>query len=551
MPRITSSILACDHSLNPPPFTSPKTLNTNLISSAIAVNNSPIALEKKPNHMFKKALPFFILALALSSCKKDKEEDFFVNENPASFAEVGSIDIGDIGAAEISAFDPQTNRLFVVNNGTVNKIDVVDLKNPASMTVISSISMAPYGGTVNSVSVHGGKLAAAIESLDKQANGKVVVFKTSDYSEIKSINVGALPDMVTFSPDGKFIITANEGEPSADYLKDPEGTVSIISVNDNYAVTTVNFSSLSGQEAALKAKGFRIFGPNSNFVKDIEPEYVTVSADSKTAWVTLQENNGIAKVNLATKTITNIFPLGFKDYNVDGNSIDPSDRDNAMTLAKWNVKGVYMPDAIAVTEKLGIPYLFTANEGDAREYTNFVEVKRVKDVSLDPTAFPTGSVLKGDTQLGRLNITSTLGDTDNDGDFDALYSLGSRSFSVWNGNDGTQLFDSKNELDVKVIAAGYYDDTRSDDKSVEPEGITIGTVGSKQIAFVAMERVDAVAVYDISNPAAPVFLQILKTGDAPEGVMFVPAKDSPTKKSLLIVSSENDGVVKVYSPATF
>ncbi|SEB08684.1 choice-of-anchor I family protein [Pedobacter hartonius] len=503
----------------------------------------------------KNTLLLLLLLLTFAGCKKDKQDsaaegEFFVNEDAATFSQISSLDIGDTGAAEITAFDPATNRLFVVNNGTVNKIDVIDFKDPANMKVIGSISMAPYGGAVNSVAVSDGKLAAAIESLDKQANGKVAVFKTSDYSEIKVISVGALPDMITFSPDGKYILTANEGEPNDAYTVDPAGTVSIISVNDNYAVSTLDFSSLAGQQAALTAKGFRIFGVGKDFVKDIEPEYITVSADSKTAWITLQENNAIAKLDLSSKTITNIFPLGFKDYNADGNEIDLSDQDSKTALAKWNVKGIYMPDGIAVIESGGTPYLFTANEGDSREYTGLTEVKRAKSVKLDPTLFPTAALLQQDAQLGRLNITTTLGDTDGDGDFDALYSLGARSFSVWNGNDGSQLFDSKNELDVKTIAAGVYDDTRSDDKSVEPEGITIGKIGNKNVAFVGMERADAVAVYDVTVPTKPVFLQLLKCGDAPEGVLIIPAKDSPTKKSLLVVSSENDGVITVYTPKT-
>ncbi|TWR30281.1 alkaline phosphatase [Mucilaginibacter pallidiroseus] len=504
----------------------------------------------------KRFLLALFVSLSLYSCKKDNmtqptEPEFFVNEDPATFAETGSLDIGDAGAAEISAFDPATNRLFVVNNSaSLNKIDVIDFKDPANMKDIGSISVAPYGGYVNSLAVSEGKLAAAIESTNKQANGKVAVFKTDDYSEVKVITVGALPDMITYSPDGKFILTANEGEPSDDYKNDPPGSISIISVADNYAVTTVDFSAFAGQKAALMAKGFRIFGVGNDSVKDIEPEYITVSSDSKTAWVTLQENNGIAKIDLTTKAITNIFPLGFKDYNVDGNEIDPSDRDNQMALAKWPVKGIFMPDAIAVLEKSGIPYLFTANEGDSREYSAFVEVKRVKDVKLDATAFPNGTALKTDAQLGRLNITTTLGDTDGDGDFDALYSLGARSFSVWNGTNGNLVFDSKSELDVKNIAAATYDDTRSDDKSVEPEGIAIGKIGNKDVAFVGLERADAVAVYDVTDPNKPVYLQLLKCGDAPEGVLIIPAKNSPTKKSLLVISSENDGVIKVYTPKT-
>ena len=502
-------------------------------------------------------LSALFLSTALASCKKDNgNAESFVNEDPATFTEIGSLDIGEKGAAEISAFDPSTNRLFVVKNeneglpNAINQIEVIDFKDPAKMVSIGVISMKPYGGAVNSLAVHDGKLAAAIQASDKQANGKVVVFKTSDYSEVKAITVGALPDMVTYSPDGKYILTANEGEPSADYLNDPEGTVSIITVADNYNVVTLNFSAFSGQAADLKAKGFRIFGPGNNFLKDIEPEYITVSADSKTAWVTLQENNGIAKIDIASKSITQIFPLGFKDYMLAGNEIDVSDKDGAKTLAKWNVKGIYMPDGIAVMESNNVPYLFTANEGDAREYAAFEEAKRIKTLNLDPTAFPNASALKQDAVMGRLNVTNTMGDNDGDGDFDALYAFGSRSFSVWNGTTGIQIYDSKNELDVKAIAAAVYDDERSDDKSVEPEGIIIGRIGNKNVAFVGLERVDAVAVYDVTKPTAPVFLQLLKCGDAPEGVLIIPAKNSPTKKSLLVVSSEEDGVVKVYTPAS-
>ncbi len=501
-----------------------------------------------------------LLAIGFVGCKKDKaepgkqEEEFFVNEDPSTFKEVGSIDIGDAGAAEISAFDPASKKLFVVNNdeknGDINRIDVIDLSNPASMKVIHSISMQPYGGAVNSVAVYDGKVAAAIESTDKQANGKVAVFNASDYSEVKVINVGALPDMVTYSPDGNFIVTANEGEPSQDYTNDPNGSISIIAVDQNYTVSTVDFSAFAGQQAALEAKGFRVFGPSKSFAKDIEPEYVTISSDSKTAWVTLQENNGIAKVNLTNKTITDIFPLGFKDYNANGNEIDPSDKDDKIAFSKWNVKGIYMPDAIAVYEQGGAPFLFTANEGDAREYDAFEEAARVKSLTLDPAAFPNAADLQKEAQLGRLNITTTLGDANKDGKYEALYSFGARSFSVWNGNSGAQIYDSGNELDVKVNQAGSYDDGRSDDKSVEPEGMAISKIGKIPVAFVGMERVDAVAIYNISNPAKPVFLELVKTGDAPEGVMVIPAKSSPTKKSLLVVSSEGDGLVKVYTPDT-
>ncbi|SIO52414.1 choice-of-anchor I family protein [Chitinophaga niabensis] len=499
----------------------------------------------------KNLLPLLVI-VSLFACNRDKDEPFFVDEDPATFSIVSTIDIGvkptKPGAAEISAYDPITKRLFTVSNiEGDNKIVVIDFKDPANLSVIRSIDVKAYGA-VNSVSVFNGKLAAAIEAVNKQDNGKVVVFNTSDYSVVKEIAVGALPDMVTYSPDGAYILTANEGEPSADYTNDPAGTVSVISVNDNYSVVNLDFSSFAAQQAALVQKGLRVGGLNTTFAKDMEPEYVTVSADSKTAWVTLQENNAIAKINISTKTITDIFPLGFKDYNTDANAMDLSDRDGGFAPRKYKVRGLYMPDAIAVLNSGGIPHLFTANEGDAREYTAYTDVKRLSSQNLDPAVFPDAVALKTEAQLGRLNIPYRDCDINGDGLLDVIYSYGARSFSVWNGNTGAQIYDSKNELDTKANAANIYDDGRSDDKSIEPEGITIGVVGKKTVAFVGLERVDAVAIYDVSNPAAPVFLQMVKCGDAPEGVLLIPAKDSPIKKSLLVVSSEDDGLIKVYKP---
>ncbi|WP_276503177.1 choice-of-anchor I family protein [Terrimonas pollutisoli] len=477
-----------------------------------------------------------------------------VKENIGSFSLAGSIDIGDLGAAEISAFDPETNKLFVVNNSAGNnRIDVIDFADPTQPQFLRSISVAPYGGLVNSVAVKDGLLAAAIEAIPKTNAGKLVVFNTADESEEKVITVGALPDMVTFSPDGKYILTANEGEPNTDYSIDPLGTVSIIDLKNSYAAITLDFSSFAGMEEELKSKGLRKFGPGASFAQDMEPEYITIAADSRTAWVTLQENNAIAKIDLRGKGITNIFPLGFKNYNLPENAIDPSDRPlGAVSFNPWPVYGIYMPDAIAVLEdNKGIPYLFTANEGDAREYSTFAEETRVSSSSvvLNPVLFPNAASLKLPENLGRLNITSTLGKNFTTNNYDALYSFGARSFSVWNGNTGDILFDSKNELDKKAGLAGFYDDDRSDSKGTEPEGIAIGEVNKTQLAFVGMERADAVAIYDVSNPLQPQFLQILETGDAPEGVLFISAKDSPNKRSILVVSSENDGKVKVYMPA--
>ena len=483
--------------------------------------------------------------ILLNSCIKDHNPPAPV-ENASSFKEVASIDLGGLAASEISAYDPASKRLFTVNNESSALVEVLDLSAFPTITKLKPIDISALGGVANSVAVSDGKVAIALEAINKQANGSVIVVNAGTLQTIKQITVGALPDMVTFSPDGKYIVTANEGEPNAAYTVDPEGSISIINVMDNYSVKNLSFGSFAASYSQLALGGFRIFGPKASFAQDIEPEYVAVSSDSKKAFVTLQENNGIAEVDLESGEITKINPLGTKDFSLAANAMDPSDKDNKITLGTWPVKSFYLPDAISCFSTGGAQYLITANEGDAREYTAFDEQARVSTLKLDSKAFPTASALQLPANIGRLRVTNTLGDTDNDGDFDVLYGFGGRGFSIHNASSGQLVYESGKTLEQEVINANIYDDDRSDDKGVEPEGVTIGWMNNKPVAFLALERVDAIAVYDVSDPAKPVFRQIIKTGDAPEGILFVLADKSPNGKSLLISSNEGDGTVKFY-----
>lgn len=468
-------------------------------------------------------------------------------QQPINFSLLSSIDIGEEAAAEISAYDPLTMKLYVVDNSGTSQIVVVDLSNPSIPNPVGNIDVSGIGGGVNSVAVNNGLLAAAIEAFNKTDNGTVAVFNTLDHSLVTSVTVGALPDMVTFSPDGKYILSANEGEPNSDYSVDPEGTVSIIDIDNEFAETRLTFDAFEPQKEILMKKGLRIFGPDSSFTSNLEPEYIAVAQNSKIAWVSLQENNALAVINLNSKSITEILPLGFKNYNISANAIDANDKDAEYVPQELPVFGIYEPDAVAVFSQNNVPFVFTANEGDAREYDTFVEEVRVKDVELDTTVFPNAEELQKNDMLGRLNITNTLGNVD--GVYTALYSFGGRSFSIWNGNTGKQIFDSGNELDHYADMNGSYDDGRSDNKSVEPEGLVTGHIGNTELLFVGMERADAVAVYDITNPVKPRYLQWLTAGDAPEGLIFVSAEESPNGKPLLIISSEGDGVVSIFSVA--
>jgi len=382
-------------------------------------------------------LPVLGIAALLAACSKTDFDDVAVDREVEmakktlpSFSKIGEKIYGEVAAAEISAYDPATKRLFVVNNTEDNnRISVLDLSDPSHPTDLPDIILG--SGGVNSVAVNSGRLAAAIEADVKQMPGHVMVYNTASYAVIANVPVGSLPDMVTFSPDGHYILTANEGEPNDAYTVDPEGTVSVIDTWNGYATVHLGFASFESQKDALVAKGLRIFGLNASFAQDIEPEYIAVSANSETAWVTLQENNAIARIDLVTKTITSILPLGFKDHSIAGNELDPSDRPSGTpfgSFANWPVKGMYLPDAIAVNVQGNQPFVYTANEGDARDYDGFSEEVRIGSgsVELDPTVFPNAAFLKNNNNLGRYNITNTMGDVDGDGDYDALFGFGGR-----------------------------------------------------------------------------------------------------------------------------
>ncbi|MFW0716447.1 choice-of-anchor I family protein [Pedobacter sp. N23S346] len=492
--------------------------------------------------------------MALSACKKTStpidETEEIVAEDIASFKETASIDLGGETSSEISAYDPATKKLFVVSNEGGAKVEVVDLSNYPTVTKLRTLTFANNAG-INSVVVNNGLLAIALDGADKQGNGDVVVLKTSDLSEVKKITVGAMPDMVTFSPDGNYILSANEGEPNDAYTVDPIGTISIINIKDNYTVKTLDFSAFESQKAALVAGGFRIYGPKASFAQDIEPEYIAVSSDSKKAYVTLQENNGVAEVDIVAGTITKINPLGTRDISLAENAWDVSDDEKSgkkIQLETWPIKAFYLPDAISYFTTGGTSYLALANEGDTRAWKGYDEEARVKSLKLDPTKFPTAATLQLDANLGRLTVTKAFGDTDGDGDYDELYATGGRSLSILNAGTGALVANIGKDLEQHVIDAGKYDDTRSDNKGVEVEGVTVAQVNGKTLAFIGLERVDMIAVYDVTVPASPTFVQLFAAGDAPEGVLFVKPKDSPNGRSMLVVASEGDGTVKFFQP---
>ncbi len=489
---------------------------------------------------------------------------------------LGGYDHGgfDEGAAEIVVYEPASQRLFVVNSEAVT-LDVLDIADPTAPALVRQLDMTEYGGGANSVAVHGSYVAVAIEADDKQAPGTILLTDL-DLTPLASYVVGALPDMVTFTPDGRRIVAAIEGEPNDDYSVDPEGAVAVIDLPaagdpQDARVRHATFRGFDGHEDLLRSDGIRIYGPGASVSQDVEPEYVAISADSTTAVVVLQENNALAIVDLATAIVTGLVPLGFKDWS--GLEMDPSNRDGGIRMGSWPVFGIYQPDAIAAFSVGGVDYFVTANEGDARDYDTFSEEARVGDdeVVLDPVAFPNAAELKDDAALGRLNVTLVSGDDDGDGDFDRIVAYGARSISVWSV-EGDLVWDSGDQIERTVLdtypalhnsnndeAAAESGDARSDDKGPEPEGLVVGEIDGVPYVFVGLERVGGVMVWNLSDASAPEvvgyyndrpFFTSAEGADGgdlgPEGLAFIAADVSPTGTPLLAVAHEVSGTTRIY-----
>jgi hypothetical protein len=501
----------------------------------------------------------------------DDETDAPTASNALNINFLSNYVVDATGSAEIVAHDPVTQRLFVMNS-TASKVEILNFANPAAITSIASIDLSSYGIGGTSIAFKNGILAATIESANF-ADGKVV-FMDANGVVGSIVNIGILPDMITFTPDGTKVLTANEGQPNDDYTIDPEGTISIINVSGGFNnvlqsdVTTLNFNAFDSQLVALKASGVRIFGVNATVSKDLEPEYITVADDGLTAWVTLQENNAVATINLVTNQITAIIPLGLKDHSLPGNTLDTSDQFGEIFMGNWPVKGMYMPDAMASYAVNGTTYLVTANEGDSRDYGGLSEEVRIGSSAyvLDPTVFPNASFLKKNTNLGRLTVTNATGDTDNDGDFDEIHVYGTRSFSIWNTTTGQIVYDSGADFE-KITAndpvfGAFFNvsnnnntvKNRSDNKGPEPEGITVGQINGATYAFITLERIGGLMTYDITNPAAPVFVSYknnrtanLATSDlAPEGIIYIKPAESPLSTGLVVMANEVSATLSFY-----
>jgi len=656
-------------------------------------------------------------------------------QNLVDLSHVASYKSGvfDEGAMEIVAYNAMGQTLYAVN-GYTDHIDVFDISNPSNIVKTDSIDISTYGDAANSVAYYGGYIAVAVEADEFDENGHIVFFDSS-LTYLTDVEVGVLPDMVTFTPNGMYVLSANEGEPDDDYTADPEGSVSIIDISggimnvsqadvttldfnafnhnydqnirnfgpvadefENFSDTldslnnvivyntlgdamwyyddfsgdyfaevnafganaaseswmiippvnltgldsayfsfentrnfsggsldvlistdydpsnnldplsatwdtiTANFAWSSGGYSDTNSGAFsldaylegmvsiaffyqgapgggnatlwqiddlKIEGTMPRLAQNLEPEYIAVAPDNSQAFVVCQENNAMAVIDLNSKSISALGALGFKDYSMGNNKMDASNTSASINIRNWPVFGMYQPDAIKAFEVNGMTYIATANEGDARDYDYWSEEERVKDLNLDPSAFPNAADLQMNDSLGRLNITTTLGDIDGDGDYDEIYSYGGRGFSIWDANLNL-VWDSEDQISQTLATLhpanfnSNNDDnsslkSRSDDKAAEPEAIEVAEINGYTIAFVGLERMGGIMVFDITDPNNPSFVSYflhrdfskpaddIDAGDlGPEDIKFISADDSPNGMMMLAVANEVSGTLSLY-----
>jgi hypothetical protein len=518
------------------------------------------------------------------------------NGATVKITEISAIASGDgEGSAEIGTFHAASKRIFATN-GVKNSIDIFDISDVANPKKVGSLSLSPYGNDVTSVAAGRDVVVAVVNVSDKfsatgiptTTNGKIVVFDTNGKVLSSPDVLGVLPDSVSFAPDGTTALVAIEGQPvcakddpataakeDTDYSKasDPVGGVTVVDLT-NPAAPVLRFAGFDKFTVkAMKAKGIAVSSVVNDVSKDFEPEFVS-AVDNNYAFVTIQEANAIGKLNIRTATFENV-TRAFES-KLESVARDTSDRDAGAGPRNYKrVVGASQPDAIAAFTAGAGQYYVTANEGDAREYTCLNDDLRASGLKVDPRRFPDWKAWSANAALGRAKVNPTIGDLDGDGDIDNIHLRGTNSMTIY--RNGSVIWDSGELLDqIQTQAFGvaningshslssdkstmnYVGQDRSDDKGAEPEGVAVGMVGDRRIAILGLERMTALAIFDITVPKKPVFQEWIQMLPAkatpakdvkhwsPEGIVFVPADKSPSGKALIITSYELSGSLSIH-----
>lgn len=501
----------------------------------------------------------------------------------------GSFNV-DGGVMEIVAYNKTNGYAYAVNgqDGVLAAIDIAGGDTELSsddidIKALVSDSDFTYGDMTSvAVSPDGSLIAAALQDEDYEEEGRIALFSSASDGSIELLNVyeaGIQPDMVTFSPDGRYVLTADEGEPREGYGEDdPEGSVTVVSLDDGI-VSVIGFEAFDNPLArkALADKGI-IMQKGTVPSEDFEPEYIAVGNNK--AYITLQEANAVAVLDLDNMLFTGVYTVGLEDYSVVPVDIDKKDDAyNPKTYA--TLRGIRMPDGIACFSIDGNDYIITANEGDAREWGDYLNEDE-RDFG-DGDSSPTGAITAENSGLDGKVVFLASDDYDGlDDDIDYLY--GGRSMTIFRADDSglEEVFSTADDAERITYSylPEYYNasndnavlDDRSGKKGPEAEAVTVGEVNGRIYAFLALERTGGIMVYDVTDPENSKYVNYINTRDftsiasgseiyedgeldkwvtggdvAPEGLAFVSAEDSTSGEALLIAAFEVSGTVAVYT----
>lgn len=509
-----------------------------------------------------------IAAQGPSAPAYEVKEDSFEQAARLTMQKAGGITLGeanaDGGVAEIVSFNADTNKAYVVN-GQESVLNIFDVKADGSFGEAEKLNIQElmkakdpsfaYGDMTSvAVDTETDRVAVALQDADYTKPGRIAVLNYEN--EIVSVyTAGVQPDMVAFAEGGRYILTADEGEPRDGYgagTSDPAGTVTVADTQTG-EVRQAGFAAFGAEELAAGGVLFnRVNGEILSAEFDLEPEYIAVSGG--TAYVALQEANAVALLDIEAAQFTKVLPLGFKDYSKEKNAVDLNDEDGTYAPKTYNnTYGVYMPDGIAVYEAEGKTYILTANEGDAREWGDgdfCDEIKREGIAATDGTVLP--------NKVRVLDNTCKAGIS-----AEGNYLYGGRSFSIFAvAEDGLSLvYDSANEFEAKTFQylPAYYNvsnddvelESRTAKKGIEPEAVTLAAVNGRTYAFIALERIGGIMAYDITDPAKAAFVNYINTRDfntatggdvAPEGLAVLAREESV----YLLAAFEVSGTVASY-----
>jgi len=502
------------------------------------------------------------------------------------------------GGGEVVSFDPNTNRLLSTTSlaGINHQIDAYSLLangtlTPATPTFLNSVFGAANTSSISSVysDSRGFGVATVIPTAKGASDfGRLAFFDPSTGTVFHTVDLGYHPDHVSSTPDGTKLLIANEGEYGSTDSAVPEAVnrAGSVTVVDLSSVTSGNFltqiPSLGATNVATYeftapnlAVGVTIDGTRNNRLDtlsvktadaaDIEPEFITATNDK--AFITLQENNAIATLNLTGPDVgkyTAINNLGTITTVIDASDRDPQNGGTTAININDTVAGLPMPDTIVSFSKGGVTYLATANEGDNR----VDDADRVRGASagIDTTDGGLGDVfysgsLSSSAGIGRLYLSNIDGNVDGDGAIDVPTTIGTRSFSIYNSANGTRVFDSGSmieeysrlndpttfNLDVEDDSISQID-KRSDNKGPEPEALAFGSIDGRDFIFLGAERQNGIYQFDVTDFSNISIVGYFNTftsgldsgGDfiSPETIRFIAASDNITGQNLLIVGYE-------------